>query len=104
MHVPCAIAAGTASAAGSALAGRPSYAGPHTGMAAGSKRLRHGIQCSRMRLSARRPAQNLLAAVGNYVSRRRRSAVWFVHGMRGHIARHRGLVPNASGRSAFPLR
>jgi hypothetical protein len=62
MHVPCASAAGPASATGSALVGRPSHAGPHTGRAARSKRLRSGIQCSRMRLSARHPAQNLLAA------------------------------------------
>jgi hypothetical protein len=62
MHVPCASAAGPASGTGSALAGHPSHAGPHTGRAARSKRLRYGIQCSRMRLSARRPAQNLLAA------------------------------------------
>jgi len=51
MHVPCASAAGPASATGRIPVGRPDQ-----------KRLRSGIQCSRMRLSARHPAQNLLAA------------------------------------------
>lgn len=62
MHVPCARAAGPASATGSALAGCLSHADAHTGPGARSKRLRYGIQCSRMRLGARRPAQNHLAA------------------------------------------
>ena len=44
------------------MAARPPHAGPHTGRAAGSKRLRYSIQYSRMRPSARSPAQNLLAA------------------------------------------
>ena len=50
-------AAGPASAAGSALAARRPHAGPHTGSGQ-IKQLCYGIQCSRMRVSARRLAQN----------------------------------------------
>jgi hypothetical protein len=62
MHVPCASAAGRRQR--QALPWRAARRTPgHIPVgAARSKRLRYGIQCSRMRLSARRPAQNLLAA------------------------------------------
>ena len=47
---------------GLCLGGLPVARRPAYRSGARSKRLRYGIQCSRMRLSARRPAQNHLAA------------------------------------------